>query len=405
MTASRYPAFLDPLRRLRDYAVLPLAAKLEDLKDRGGLPTSDPGIDEAIEAATVWLARAQDQSPTKDGGVAHSFSLVDGWASSYPETTGYIVPTLLALADLTGDEGLRQRARRMLDWLLAIQLEDGSFQGGRVDADVVVPVTFNTGQILLGLAEGAKAFGEPYRDGMQRAADWLVATQDEDGCWRKHPTPFAEPGEKAYETHVAWGLYEAARVDSARGYQQAADANVAWALSHQRANGWFDKCCLTDPTRPLTHTLGYVLRGLVEAHRFNGDESVLAAARKTADGLSGAIDQEGFLPGRLLPNWRGAAPWACLTGSVQIAHCWLMLYEQSGETRYREAAFAANRYVRRTVKLSGEADRRGGVKGSFPVSGAYGRFRYLNWAAKFMIDSNLLEKRIRESESAAVSPA
>lgn len=40
---------------------------------------------------------------------------------------------------------------------------------------------------------------------MRRAADWLVETQDADGCWRRHPTPFAEPGEKVYETHVAWG--------------------------------------------------------------------------------------------------------------------------------------------------------------------------------------------------------
>jgi hypothetical protein len=33
----------------------------------------------------------------------------------------------------------------------------------------------------------------------------------------------------------------------------------------------------------------------------------------------------------------------------------------------------------------------GGVKGSFPVSGGYGRFQYLNWACKFSIDANLLE--------------
>ena len=37
---------------------------------------------------------------------------------------------------------------------------------------------------------------------------------------------------------------------------------------------------------------------------------------------------------------------------------------------------------------------RGQVKGSFPVDGAYGRFQYLNWACKFTVDANLLERRV-----------
>ena len=95
-----------------------------------------------------------------------------------------------------------------------------------------------------------------YREPMQRAADWLLETQDPDGCWRRHPTPFANPGEKAYETHVSWGLFEAERIAPQRGYADAALANVRWALGNQRENGWPDKCCLRDPARPLTHTIG-----------------------------------------------------------------------------------------------------------------------------------------------------
>jgi hypothetical protein len=44
--------------------------------------------------------------------------------------------------------------------------------------------------------------------------------------------------------------------------------------------------------------------------------------------------------------------------------------------------------------VHGEADIRGGVKGSFPVSGDYNPYEYLNWAAKFFIDSHLLERAI-----------
>ncbi len=375
----------------------PSIARAEDRRDSRGLPEHDPGIDRAIDEAMSWLCRAQDCSTSQDGGVARHYSLSDGWGPSYPETTGYIVPTMLAYAKHGTWSSVRERARRMLDWLVSIQLSCGGFQGGKIGSSPVVPVTFNTGQILLGLASGVCEFGE-YREAMRRAADWLVSTQDSDGCWRKHPTPFAAPGEKAYETHVAWGLFEAARMEPDRPYAQAGAANVNWALRHQRENGWFEDCCLTDASQPLTHTIGYVLRGVVEAYRFTNEDSYLRAAIRTADGLLTASGKDRFLPGRLSAGWRGTVDWACLTGTSQIAHCWLMLYQYTQDVRYRDAAYAANRYVRRTMKIDGPLETRGAIKGSFPVSGEYGAYQYLNWACKFFIDANMLEREIRQRE-------
>jgi hypothetical protein len=386
---------LQPIRATVDYLRLPAAAKAERRKDSLALPTHDPGIERAIDEGVAWLGRAQDHSTSSDGGVARHYSLVTGWGTSYPETTGYIIPTMLSYATLRGDDVARKRAQRMLDFLVANQFPNGGFQGGSIGAKQVTPVTFNTGQILLGLASGVREFGV-YREAMRRAAGWLVKTQDPDGCWRKHPTPFAAPGEKTYDTHVAWGLLEAARLEPDSPYADAALANVRWAMRYQRGNGWFEKCCLTDPSQPLTHTLGYALRGIVEAYRFTRDETFLKAAQKTADGLLAAIHSDGWLPGRLDANWRGTVSWACLTGSVQIALCWLILYQEIGEVRYRDAAYAANGYVRRTMKVDGPLETRGAIKGSFPVNGQYGAYQYLNWACKFFIDSNMLEPTIRE---------
>ena len=47
---------------------------------------------------------------------------------------------------------------------------------------------------------------------------------------------------------------------------------------------------------------------------------------------------------------------------------------------------------------AGDKGTRGGIKGSFPVDGDYGRFEYLNWACKFFIDANLLEKEVRRND-------
>lgn len=385
-----YQALRSRARAIFQLALLPSAAHAERRRDRAGLPDFDPGSQAVLDALMDWLSRAQDNSLSADGGVARDFSLISGWSSSYPETTGYILPTFLRYAARSGRDEMRDRARQMADWLVRIQLPDGGFQGGKIDSKPMVPVTFNTGQILLGLTAAQTQFGT-YLEPMRRAADWLVHTQDDDGCWRRNPTPFAAAGEKEYETHVAWGLFEAARIDAGRHYGEAGVANVRWALSSQEDDGWFRKCCLDEPGRPLTHTIAYALRGVLEAYRFSGDPILLAAAQRTADGMLTALRDDGWLPGRFRPGWLPAVDWVCLTGSAQTAHCWLLMHQFTGDPRYAHAGSRANRFVRRTVQVEGRAETRGGVKGSFPVDGDYGKYEYLSWGAKFLADGLMLE--------------
>jgi hypothetical protein len=388
-------------RNRLDDLKLPAAAKAERRGDRHPASRVDPGNDAVEEVVLEWLAAAQDHAPDACGGVARHFSLIDGWGSAYPETSGYIVPTLIEAGTRRDDVQMLDRARRILDWLVGIQFPDGGFQGGTIGCTPVVPVTFNTGQILIGLAAGVRTFGREYEEPMHRAAAWLVDSMDSDGCWRRFPTPFAAAGEKVYETHVSWGLVEAARVSSdparASGYASAALRNCRWALTHQQANGWFTDCCLEYPDAPLTHTIGYAVRGLVEVHAYTRDTHLLAAALRTARSLSAVVARDGFLAGRLDRNWTGTASWACLTGSAQIAHSLLLMFSQTGDDDLRDAAFRLLGYVRRTVQFDGAAGVRGGVKGSFPVDGEYGQYQYLNWAAKFLIDACQAERVVRAS--------
>ena len=318
------------------------AARAEAKREQRAESRQDVPVDLAIREGLAWLGRAQDQSRSADGGVARHYCLVTGWGDSYPETTGYIIPTLIREARISGDSSLLDRAQKMLDWLVSIQMPSGAFQGGTIGESPVVPVTFNTGQTLIGLAAGVNEFGAAYRNAMVNAADWLVGTQDPDGCWRKYSTPFAAPGEKAYEAHVSWGLLEAARLEPGRGYAEAAMRNMHWALSHQNSGGWFSNCCLSDPVNPLTHTLGYVLRGLIAGYEFSGDAKILHEVCLTAQGALGALRSDGFLPGRIDSQWRGTVSWACLTGTVQMAACWLSLYRATGDVRFRNAGLLAN---------------------------------------------------------------
>src|ERR1700733_8034969 len=88
-----------------------------------------------LDDAMHWLSKAQDSSGT--GGVAWGYrtrrpirtNLAMGWVAPYPETTGYIIPTMLRYADASGDDEWVERAHRMIAWELSIQLADGGFQG------------------------------------------------------------------------------------------------------------------------------------------------------------------------------------------------------------------------------------------------------------------------------------
>jgi len=375
---------------------MPADSKQVVKRNKKGLFIQDPGIDICVEKALGWILNAQENSKTFDGGVARYFSLISGWDASYPETTGYIIPTMINCGKYYQRDDLIESARKMLDWCEKIQLECGAFQGGTIIHEPVVPVTFNTGQILIGLSTGFKYF-KSYEKSMHKAAAWLVDTLDDDGCWRKYPTPFAKYGEKAYETHVSWGLFEASKVSGKETYALAGLRNVDWALTKQHDNGWFSDCCLDMPDMPLTHTLGYVLRGILEAYKYSDKAIYLEKAMLTADALLDCINSNGYLPGRFNPDWSTTVNWSCLTGTVQIALCWMIIYQEIGEQKYLNAAKLANRYVRKTMVTNGAVGIEGGIQGSFPVYGGYGEHRYLNWAAKFFIDSNLMEQSLIDS--------
>ena len=79
---------------------------------------------------------------------------------------------------------------------------------------------------------------------------------------------------------------------------------------------------------------------------------------------------------------------------------WLRFFEITGDTGYVQAASAANHYVKQTQsRHSRNSGLVGGIAGSFPIYGDYEPYRYLNWAAKFLVESLLLEARLERKLS------
>ncbi|HSK41986.1 MAG TPA: hypothetical protein VK943_19630 [Arenibaculum sp.] len=348
-----------------------------------------------LEAAMSWLCRAQDavkRGGATDHGVSQTY-LVRGrtWAPSYPETTGYIIPTFLDYARTFADDDCRRRALLMADWECAVQHPSGGVLAGAL-GDSDAPTVFNTGQVLFGWAAAFEETGRPaYRDALTRAAEWLCDVQDDDGCWRRFSSPLTLTKVNTYNTRTAWGLLRAFDATGIDRFRRYALRNIEWALHRQRPNGWLEWNCLTDDSRPLTHTIAYAMRGFLEAGAHCGVERYLAAAMRIGDAMVAAQSRNGSVPGRFDENWRPAVPWICLTGVAQLSLNCGRLHQITGIGRYRDFMLRANRFLKSTQKLRGDPNERGGIQGSSPIDGGYHPWQYPNWAAKFFADALMIE--------------
>ncbi len=344
-----------------------------------------------LKATMDWLCRAQDATP--DDGVSAAFDIIAGtWYPSYPETTGYIIPTFFDYAAYTRDDSFRARAIRMADWLLSIQMENGAFPGPPWVKPKDKPVVFDTGQIIHGLVKAFEESGRSsFLDAARRAGDWLVEIQENDGSWRKFDMELVH----TYNTRSAWALLCIDQAERRSQYREAALKNLNWVLSQQSPDGWFCNASFQPDEDPITHTLAYTIEGLLEAGILLSDQRLVDAARLSANALRDQQLRDGYLRGSYSSGWRSEANWSCPTGNAQMALIWLKLYEILNDTSYLQAATAANRFLKQVQSLSsGTPGIKGGVTGSYPIYGDYGHYLYLNWAAKFFADSLMLEEQI-----------
>lgn len=345
---------------------------------------------EHLQAAMDWLCYAQDIK--KDGGVSASYNFRKGWEASYPEVTGYIIPTFLNYYQFSNQEVYRKRAIKMADWLLSIQLPNGAFQGLTVEHSHE-PRVFNTGQILLGIIRVYKETSEErYINSAKRSANWLVSVQDQDGAWRKFSYNSIP---HTYYTRVAWPLLELYLLTGEQSYKQGAIKNLQWAINNQKENGWFHHNSFSNKLNPYTHNIIYAARGMLESGVLLNEFIYIQSAERVAQTLFKKFEIKKFLPGDFSEVWGSRSGYSCLTGDAQLSILLMRLYEMKKDERYLNAALKINQYLKSTQILnSRNLGIRGGIKGSDPIWGSYSPYGYPSWAAKFFVDSLLLEEII-----------
>ena len=340
-----------------------------------------------LEKAVQWIFRAQDG--THDGGVSEGYHLYHGWLPSYPETTGYIIETLFDYCQMFGSEkSISDRAIRMADWLISIQNSDGSIPDSYFSKKMV----FDTGMVIFGFVRTYEETGsEKYRKAAIQAADWLLEQQEPTGEWINYA---ANNIPHAYYSRVAWSLLKVHSVTSNEKYSKACVRNIEWCLTQQDENGWFKQASFNTHNhhKPFTHTIAYTLRGILESGLYLNNQNYIDAVKKSLDGLTGQLQNNGFVCGTYNNEWGGDQSYSCLTGNVQLAIIMNKIYIATGIKKYHQQAVAINEYTKsRQVAQTKNMNMFGALAGSHPIWGDYIHYCYPNWAAKFFMESLMIE--------------
>ena len=334
-----------------------------------------------IEAAVRWLLAAQEAAG--GGGFAHSFHLAQGWQPGYPETTGYILSSLLAVKAVRRDlaPALATSIARGTEWLASVQHADGAIPDVAGTKQV-----FDTGQVLGGYLDLHRA--EPgliETTRIHRTAAWLARVQETDGRFQRYA--FLERP-RSYYARVGAALIRAGHDLQEPAFIAAGCANLDWTLRQQRENGFFDRLSFGEES-PYLHTMCYVAEGLLDGAEAAGRPDYAAAALRFCRGVLEAAGTT--VPvSQYDPSFTPTNRQYCLTGVAQWAALALRLGRAHGDARFLASAEAALALLRRRQILgTGDSRLDGGLCGSDPPWGTYLWLAIPNWAVKFLIDAFL----------------
>jgi hypothetical protein len=304
-------------------------------------------------------------------------------------------------------ESFEERAAKAIDFLLGCQLPEGAFFGGRIHQLPKAPSVFNTAQIISGLVAWHRhTKDQRVLDSAVRAGDWLVSVQDADAGWRRDVFLGVAA---SYLAHASCWLAQLGEHIGERRYRDAAHRHLEWVLAlMDPETGWFDRCGFTKQQHKkrigYTHTIAYTLAGVLTTSRLLGIGVGVTSVERASREIAKLVELLGWLPGVLDSRWRQRAAFACVTGTAQMALIWMHLFEGRRDMRWMNAAILAIDTVKQAQEMRASAPGLlGGIPGSDPLWGDYGRFTYPNWAAKFLIDALIEKQRVLDEHLAQSS--
>ena len=334
------------------------------------------------EVGIRWLLRSIDA--TGHQGSAHHYTPLLGWAPAYPETTGYIIETLLEYGDLWQDNTLRAEALRQTQWLAAVQLPEGAFPGGTVRA-IPKPSTFNTAMVLFGLVRAQPLNPLLCTKMGTVATNWLLDTLEKDGSWQQGA--YVTGHTPSYYTYALWGLLRWQKeMGSTVNETQLKKALYLYAQRIQ-PDGTVSDWGFKAGDMAFTHTIAYTLQGFLESALLLREQHIVEKVSQSALQFWRERQKTGRTAGRYGKAWQADRSFTCPTGNAQLALLFHRLWVLTEEKLFKAAALVLLEEAAQSQYLGLSPHRHGALPGSMPSWGPYMRFRYPNWGVKFFVDA------------------
>ncbi len=335
---------------------------------------------ESLNANLSWLMSSFEQN--KNQGSSGTRTLRGHWGDVYPETTGYLVPTLYRLGELLNRKDACKLALAQLEFFKSIQNEDGSFYQ-TVDNDE--PIIFDTAQILEGLLFIAHMSKKPnpVLKMIINAVDWLGKQLDEEGLFTRYN--YVENYNPAYYARVAWLMASAELIKYSKPRTKTKTL-MKRIVSMQNKNKTFSDWSLHPGQPANTHTIAYTLRGLMECADITHDRKVRRGVTGSARELRDQIQKSG-IAGAYDLEWNGDYDYQCATGNAQLAIFFIKLYRHSGDKSFLTTIVPLLQPLIKSQRK--RFIHKGAIPSSIPISGSYQRYKYTNWTQKFYCDALL----------------
>lgn len=347
---------------------------------------ADDIFHQRTRAGLDWLQRSIDV--TVNGGSAAYYSRIfkplKGWQLAYPETTGYIIVTLLEYHTLYPDRGLKKYALACADWICTLQMKNGALPGSVGVTNI--PSVFNTGQMLFGLLAAFEATQKKiYLTTLTRATRWLADTLEADGSWQSGA--YVPGWVPSYYTRVIWAVLWANRHLQDVVIEKKMRLALGFYQQKIQKNGSVKDWAFTSGKQAFTHTIAYTIRGFLESALLLKDDTLQDQAFQMGEKIMRLRELRGRMAGAYSANWEGDFSFTCVTGNAQLSIILSRMYQVSNDLRYLNTALKIFEDVVDKQVLSGNKNTNGAVPGSAPFHGKYLYFRYPNWAAKFYLDA------------------
>ena len=351
---------------------------------------SDSEFNLRCNAALDWIIKSLNHNGG-NGSSAYYSNLYPpfGWSKAYPETTGYLIPTLIDYDELYPELKLLDKSIQCGDWICSLAFENGALPGGLEGSKN--ESIFNTGQMLIGLNSIYSLTKDvKYFKIIDSAVNWLCQNLEENGSWKNYA--YIEGYVPSYYTRVVWPVLASNKFiksdeitllmrKALKFYEKKINKNLS-------ITDWGFK----KGEKAFTHTIAYTLRGFFESSVILENDNLLNRTIDICEKLLKISAFKGRLAGRYSNTWKGDYNFICLTGNAQLSILFTKIFSINNDVRFLNAALFYMEPVLKAQVLKNNY-KYGAISGSSPFYGRYLTLRYPNWATKFFLDAYLILKK------------